>query len=320
MEGPARAVTPDTPGTLRTIMPRPKPQVEQAKREELRERHNRKTIAARQQLDQRKGQASEQQQQQQHVAQQPLPQLRIYTSATTPNHGLGHGRITSPFANVFTQTPSSANLFTQTPSSANLFTQPLSQAIDQVMSTPLGDGPSHGLYSQVNATVPSDVEDVPRPGATEEVAAGPFIPPNMNVFFECIDPIERWHKMPVCIGFDEERTRVMEAWVVMLRLPIKPLAPGAPRMSKKCTLGFVEVVGTIDLQVRMVGEGNPTVMLNNIYVVRSKAEMPRIAIFIHADEASKINRRTKAQRGGRGNDSVAESGLASEYLARNLHA
>lgn len=124
-----------------------------------------------------------------------------------------------------------------------------------------------------------------------------FYEPKMKPMIDVCNDLKRW--VPVCfvIDFIKGKAMVMEHLVTEeLGLRIKTMSKEQKVLRMKCKLGPVEVVGTVDITVRLP-DGVP-VSLNDCFVLRSKSKAPRNGIFLPLAHAIKIYTGSQASSTG----------------------
>lgn len=117
---------------------------------------------------------------------------------------------------------------------------------------------------------------------------GAFENPDLHANLECKNRMDQWAEVECAVGFKRGRAVVMAAFVHTLGYgdTIRELEPGSQQIRRKTSLGVVEVIGTIDLTLRI--RDKEPVLLVDVYVTRTKAKSPRCHLFLGAKDAGLI--------------------------------
>lgn len=130
-----------------------------------------------------------------------------------------------------------------------------------------------------------------------------FVPPKSTTTIECMNQLGHWVVVPFQISFDNARPRIFASIAMdQLGLTLKHKNEGPRRV--KTSMGTVNVIGTIDLQLRL---NEATVYLRNVYVMNSKAKSPRCGLFMSVASATRLQYESTNPRGERLPDIPADS-------------
>lgn len=129
-----------------------------------------------------------------------------------------------------------------------------------------------------------------------------FFVPKMKVMLDAQHLLGDWKSLHTIVDLDRGKTMIMLPTVNELHLSTKTLSQQGRPLHKKCKLGKVEVIGTVDIVVRLQNDGElpgRPVTLKDCFVLSSKAKDPRNSIFLSLTDALKIRTLTDASTGKR---------------------